>query len=485
MDSERQFAGYDVVARLATRATSAVYLARRRGMGGFARLVCLKVFRVPDAGDDEALVGFIREASIVTELRHDCCVRTDEVGSEGDVSYIAMEYLVGETLAELLARARDSGTAVPAHVVAQIVARVADGLHYAHSLEREDGTSYELVHRDVSPENVMITYEGAVKVLDFGVAKIADHIATRTGLIKGKVAYMSPEQITGQRIDRRTDVYALGIVFHEAIGNHRLYTGLSAQEIAFRAFKDPPPLLSTLVKDVPRALEAIAGRALQRDPAKRFETADEMAAALHEWRATSSTTEATDDVARYMREVFGDRREKKLAILEACTRGEYELGALLDVLDAKVLTNLDFPPEPANTEPIGADFETSDAFATTLRSPAPDTGALDSHPPWTEADAEAGTERHDGDVEADTRRERPERPERPRTPVDDTASLPPTTPGASATQPSVVARRRLEELEASDPETGLFGLRRTAFIAVVLGLLAGVAGGIAISWYAF
>lgn len=252
---------------------------------GFRRLLAIKRLHGHLAQDPDFVARFKDEIRLVSRLNHPNVVQTLDVLESSEEIALVMEFVEGITLYQLQRDANEGSQELPIQVVVGILVQVLHGLHSAHELCDEEGRPLHLVHRDVSPQNIMIARDGLVKVLDFGVAKAASEThVTRTGQLSGKAAYMSPEQATGQTVDRRTDVFAAGVVLWEAVTGQRLFRSPGAPESA--ALKNvlekrvPPP--TELRADVSPALERIMLRALERDPTRRFGSARDFALALEE-----------------------------------------------------------------------------------------------------------------------------------------------------------------------------------------------------------
>jgi serine/threonine protein kinase len=268
---------YAPFARLGHGGMADVFLAVARGPVGFNKLAVVKRLRRPD--ESAQLEMFLDEARLSARLSHPNIVNTYEVGEAKGQYFIAMEYLEGQPLQAVLTGSATG--AKPDEALAAFIAMQAlKGLHYAHELTDYDGTPLHVVHRDVSPHNLFITYQGEVKVLDFGIAKAAlNSTHTETGVVKGKVRYMAPEQIVERSIDRRADVFALGIVLWEMLAGRRLHTGDLTAVLKRVTTQDAPPLRSVR-EEISPELEAIVEKALQRDLDKRYATADAMRADL-------------------------------------------------------------------------------------------------------------------------------------------------------------------------------------------------------------
>src|ERR1700760_340069 len=275
-----RFGKYNLVARLATGGMAEIFLARLQGAAGFEKLVCIKRILPHLARDAQFVAMFLDEARIAARISHPNVCQVFELGEIDGSYYIAMEYLEGVPLA-CFRRSDYYGEMPSARLVAGIAVQACEGLHHAHQLKNTDGSVMEVVHRDISPQNLFVTVDGIVKVLDFGIAKIQDAtVRTTTGAVKGTYAYMAPEQLRGERVDRRTDVFALGIVMWETLMRRHLFR----RETDFLTFQaittDPIADVASLRPDVPAALSAVIARALSRDRDQRYPTARALGEAI-------------------------------------------------------------------------------------------------------------------------------------------------------------------------------------------------------------
>jgi len=265
-----------------------VYLARTTGLGGFERKVVVKTLDYSDPSEDESLVAmFLDEARLVGALHHQYIAPVYEVGRDDRGRYyLVMEYVRGKTVEAVWTAAKEAGIAPPVAFAVATTAAVASALHYAHELHAPDGAPLEIVHRDVSPSNIMIGHDGGVKLIDFGIAKFARRTSqTQIGSLKGKLGYLSPEQVMSKHVDRRADVFALGIVLYELTTLARAFDGESELITLERITKGELALPSQIVRDYPRELERIVMRALAIDPALRFRDAATMGAELETFAA--------------------------------------------------------------------------------------------------------------------------------------------------------------------------------------------------------
>jgi serine/threonine protein kinase len=275
---------YEIVCRLAGGGMADLYLGRTLGPGGFERLVVIKRLAKRLASQASAVQALFDEARIAATLSHANIVQVTDIEiTDGQVS-IVMEFLHGHDVAHLLRRMNRAGELVPLAQAIAIVLGVCAGLHHAHERVDSEGNSLHIVHRDVSPHNVFITYDGAIKLVDFGIARASVRKGhTQTGFIKGKPGYIAPEQIRGRKTDRRMDVWGAAVLLYELTTGRTPYSaGTSFDELA-KVTKHDAPAPSTVVEHYPHELEAIVMRGLARDPTDRFETAEAMRAALEDF----------------------------------------------------------------------------------------------------------------------------------------------------------------------------------------------------------
>ena len=275
-----QLGRYALHAELAAGGMAAVYLARQTGAVGFGKTVAIKRLHPHLAKDPYFATMFLDEARLVARVQHPNVVPILDVVSTDTELFLVLEYVRGETLSGLLRAARKKNQKVPVPVAAAIVAGMLQGLHAAHEARDEMGKALNIVHRDVSPQNLIVGADGVPRVLDFGVAKAASRLqTTREGQLKGKIPYMAPEQLNGE-VSARTDVYAAAIVMWEALTNARLFRGETEAQVLHLVMTMDAPAPSTLNADVPPALDAVVLKGLSRDAAKRYATAREMAVAI-------------------------------------------------------------------------------------------------------------------------------------------------------------------------------------------------------------
>jgi serine/threonine-protein kinase len=351
-----------------------ILLGRLVGPSGFERLVVIKRIFKHLAKDPEFVAMFLDEARTVARINHPNVVQVYELGKDGDDLFLTMEYLEGESVSGLLRRLWANGRTLPPLLAAHLVAEACKGLQVAHDLVDEDGVPLDLVHRDVSPQNLFVTYDGAVKVLDFGIAKLANRdTKTEPGQIKGKFAYMSPEQCAGKNLDRRSDVFSLGIVLYEMLTGCRLFARDGDLATLRALCEDPIVPPSRLVEAIPATLDSTCMTALSRRREERFASCAEMRRDL---LAALRTSGLADDpealLAALMKELYPDRIEAKREMIRLA-----RLGA-------------DIPsPPPAEIDagvelPRAADKTAATAAATVSELVSPTTPAK-SRAPWRAA----------------------------------------------------------------------------------------------------
>jgi serine/threonine protein kinase len=333
---------YRVYGDLAAGGMATVHFAKLMGAAGFARVVALKRLHRHLASEPQFRAMLLDEARLSARVNHPNVVRTLDVIDDGDDVVIVMEYVPGESLARAASLARDRER-VPMDVAVAIVVGVLNGLHAAHEARDASGAPLAIVHRDVSPQNILIGVDGAAHVIDFGIAKAASRLTSTTdGVAKGKRRYMAPEQLLGETVSRATDVYSAGVVLWELLAGAPLFDGPEAEGIIARATTDVTRAPSSAVAGVPEALDAIVLRALARTPRARFATARAMAEDLA--RALSPAT--PDAVAAWLHRVAGDAveiAEERVALIE---RHEPREEIRSSVASARSLEGLAMAPAP-------------------------------------------------------------------------------------------------------------------------------------------
>jgi serine/threonine protein kinase len=296
---------FEIVRKLARGGMAEIFLARTRGPSGFEKLVVLKKVLPKYAGKDRFVQLFLEEAKLAASLDHPNIAQVYDIGMVDGSYFFTMEYLHGQDVRSILHRTWLTGERFPIEHAVQIARHVASALHFAHEKPRGDGTLLGIVHRDVSPSNVIVTYDGATKLLDFGVAKTAaSTVKTRTGALKGKIAYMSPEQARGAPLDRRSDIFSLGIMLWEMVTTQRLYRGendLATLQLIINQPAKPP---SAVRPDCPPELERIVMRALADDLKARYATAEELVNDLDELAREHKLKQSPSALAATMNQLF-------------------------------------------------------------------------------------------------------------------------------------------------------------------------------------
>ena len=301
---------YEVLTHLATGGMAQIYLARQSGLGSFERHVVLKTILRERAQDQRFVTMFLDEAKLAATLNHQNIAQVYEVDQADGAYFMAMEFVHGENVRALLETALRRGWTIPLELAVMIISGAAAGLHHAHERRGKNGLPLNIVHRDVSPANIMVGYDGSVKVLDFGIAK-AEERATKTvgGTIKGKYGYMSPEQCKGKPIDRRSDIFALGIVLYELTTLRRAFKGVDDFETMKRIVSGDVVRPTVAIPGYPRELEAIVLTALANDPNARFQSGQELIEALDTFAVRAKLTGSNTAMGRFMTQLFGAKRE--------------------------------------------------------------------------------------------------------------------------------------------------------------------------------
>ncbi|MDH4281952.1 MAG: protein kinase, partial [Myxococcales bacterium] len=299
-----KFAGYDILGRLALGGMAEILLARHADTEGNHRFLVIKRILPHFEQDRDFVQMFLDEAKIGMQLKHPNICQFQQFGADDGSHFIVMEWVNGMPLGRLIRKARASG-GVGLPIGIRIGVDVARALHYAHIANDEHGEPFHIIHRDVSPHNIMIGYNGAVKLLDFGIAK-ADHRAhkTQAGVVKGKFAYMAPEQCTAGQADHRLDIFALGVCLFETLTGRSLYRRQTEAATMRAVIMDPVPTLKERLPDVSDELDRILQKALAKEPADRFATAAEFANELEHFGKSNQRLATQREVADFIKKVF-------------------------------------------------------------------------------------------------------------------------------------------------------------------------------------
>ena len=326
---------YEIRGKIADGGMASIFVGRLAGPGGFERLHALKVIKPAYSEDQDFVNMFLDEARIVAKLNHPNVVQIHELGEEGKQLFIAMELLLGESLWDTwhVARIRRDlskasgktfplgSTSLPPDIVAWIGARIAEGLHHAHELKDARAQPQHVVHRDINPSNVLVTYDGQVKIIDFGLAKALNRISqTGFGILKGKLSYMAPEQAKGAKdLDRRADIFALGATLWELSTDQRLFKKSDAMQTLEAVAKAEIPHPETFVEGYSPALWKIVKKALEKNREDRYPTALEMANELDAFSRSRGRVVTAATIAELMKELFGEEWERAAKWMEAAS----------------------------------------------------------------------------------------------------------------------------------------------------------------------
>ncbi len=301
---------YALYNEIAAGGMATVHIGRLLGPVGFARTVAVKRLHPQFAKDPEFVSMFLDEARLAARVQHPNVVATiDVVATDGEL-FLIMDYVRGESLSKLIRTARKQGTNVPPRIAASIMCGFLHGLHAAHEAKSERGERIDLVHRDVSPQNVLVGADGIPRVLDFGIAKAAGRIqVTRDGQIKGKLAYMPPEQLSGRDLTRAVDIYASAVVMWETLTGERLFKGETEAETLAKILRDPVTPPSQILPGLPRAFDAPLLKALSREPSQRHATARELAFELEKCVGVASASEVGEWVEHMVGSILSARED--------------------------------------------------------------------------------------------------------------------------------------------------------------------------------
>ncbi len=357
---------YQLIAEIARGGMGVVYLAMVQGPGGFNKLVVVKELKPELVEEPAFLTMFLDEARLAARLNHPNIVQTNEVGNDGDRYFMAMDYLDGRGLDQVRRRSKTAGfgLSVPMHL--RVMCDMLSGLEYAHRLSDFDGSPLHIVHRDISPQNVFVTFDGQVKLLDFGIAKAADSMhQTHAGVVKGKVSYMSPEQGRGWKVDARADVFSAGVMLWEALTGKRMRDGKNDQEKLWALVSEDVPRASSIKPWVPAELDKICARAMAWNRDDRYPSAGAMQYDLERYLAASGSNVSAREVGTCVSELFHDDRASTNGVIEAHVaraRGG-TLRDTLPVIDVALRLSVGSPTPSEERRPAKplADAETEQA----------------------------------------------------------------------------------------------------------------------------
>ena len=314
---------YELLMPIATGGMATVWAARLKGSRGFQKIVAIKTILPQLSEDPQFEQMFLDEASLASRIRHPNIAQILDLGEEAGVLFLVMDWVDGEPLSAVLkAAARDVGS-IPLPITIRIISQACAGLHAAHELRDESGSLVTLVHRDASPQNILVTFDGVVKVVDFGIAKAVGRggADTNAGQIKGKAAYMSPEQVKGEELDRRTDVFALGTLLYLMTTGRHPFRGQNDVATLYNISSESAATLpSKINRHFPLSLEAVVMKALAKDPDQRFVSAHALQRALDMALPASQRLTTDAEVAAFMHNLLGDRQEQRKVALKVALR---------------------------------------------------------------------------------------------------------------------------------------------------------------------
>ena len=346
--SYESFGKYRFLAEIGYGGMSEIYLTvTQGGLAGFQKLVVLKLLRRDLAEDDDFRRMFLDEARLAARLNHPNVVQTYDVGEDNGRLYIAMEYLEGQSF-ERVRRLRSSAKAFPLAMQLRMLSEVLSGLHYAHSLSDYDDSPISIVHRDVTPSNVLITYDGQVKLIDFGIAKVLDWVThTRVGVLKGKARYMAPEQSEGLGIDRRADIYSAGVMLWEMLAGKQIWAGMPESEVLRHAGEIPP-----LPADAPALLQQICFKAMAPRPDDRYPSAEALRDDLERYLERHLTPSHERELGAAIAELFAEERGQIRQVIDSQLKGSSPGAQLPAFRDLRRGSNRSIET-PVSSDPAG------------------------------------------------------------------------------------------------------------------------------------
>ncbi|MBI2393414.1 MAG: serine/threonine protein kinase [Deltaproteobacteria bacterium] len=323
---------YELLCPIAQGGMASVWVARQVGKHGFEKLVAVKTILPEFAEDPRFQKMFLDEAHIAAGIEHPNVTQILDLGEEHSVPYLVMEYVDGDSLSKLHRVVEKKNLAIPTPIVLRVLADACGGLHAAHELRDKQGALLGVVHRDVSPQNILVSTKGAAKLIDFGVAKARDRLGgeTNAGMLKGKIHYMAPEQAVGKPIDRRADVWAIGAMLYHLLSGRPPYDGPNQLATLHRLTSGKPPL--PLPERVPKPIAELVRRALTHDPDKRVATALDMQQALEAAMVAVNMRASTSDVAAFMREHLAERTEARRQTVDVALASANERARLAEAL---------------------------------------------------------------------------------------------------------------------------------------------------------
>jgi serine/threonine protein kinase len=346
---------YELLRRLACGGMAELYLARSRGIEGFEKVVVLKRILPQFAQNRDFVSMFLDEARLSATLQHPNIAQVHDIGQWHGSYFFTMEYIHGQDIRGVLQAAARRHQRIPLAQALTMIAGASAGLHAAHEKRSLDGRPLQIVHRDVSPSNVLVSYDGAVKVVDFGVAKAAQRqTETRTGTLKGKIAYMSPEQCLGKPLDRRSDIFSIGILLYELTTGRRLFKGEAEFGVMQRIVSEDVTPPSHLVASYPPELEKIVIKALRRDRDERYATAQDLQLDIEHFAGNHRLTLSQVMLARFMQTLFADTLREEVGQRDGLARASTDIYDLpLKPPRPTIFDGAPLPSGPPGTPPVG------------------------------------------------------------------------------------------------------------------------------------
>mgnify|MGYP001576279867 CR=1 FL=1 len=347
------FGKYLLLERLNVGGMAEVFVAKAFGVEGFERILAIKKILPTMAEDEEFITMFIDEARISVQLNHANIVHIHELGKHDDAYYIAMEYVSGRDLRAILERFRRRKEIMPTAMAVFIATRICEGLDYAHRKKDARGAELHIIHRDISPQNILLSYEGEVKLIDFGIAKAANRSQkTQAGILKGKFGYMSPEQVRGMPIDRRSDIFAVGVLLYEMLTGEKLFVGESDFSTLEKVRNAEIPSLRRFNPDIPQRLEAVVRKALARNQEERYQWGNDLQEDLMRFLLAGDAIYSPKHLAQYMKSAFAEellRENEKMERFSAVERpDQVETSAVMAAPRRRHLGTSTFPPTAAS-----------------------------------------------------------------------------------------------------------------------------------------
>lgn len=311
-----RFGKYTLINRIAVGGMAEIFLARQAGLEGFEKTIVIKRIRPHLSKQPSFVKMFLNEAKLAAQLNHPNVVQIYDLGKIGETYFIAMEYIFGRDMRRIIPKAASMNIPFPMVYALKIASSVCEGLFYAHQRTDIYGNPLNIVHRDITPENIFVSFDGTVKILDFGIAKASTQIEqTRAGEIKGKLSYMSPEQCMGKKLDHRSDIFSLGTVLYEWITGLKLFTGESEVAILKSISEGKIYAPSYFKADIPEAVEKILMRALEKDRDKRYQSAWEMQFDIDQFLSSYEFTPSNIHLSNFIKQLFCDELEAEKKIL--------------------------------------------------------------------------------------------------------------------------------------------------------------------------